>query len=200
MNNQQSFYLNVMKILKSYDPSFELKELDQLTQDQLTRYINNIKNKYTTFWKHTLINSSKLSFLSSFKSEFKLEEYLSSTKNPSHRRLLSKFRTSSHKLHIESGRYNKTPREQRLCEYCDTNEIEDEYHFTLSCKYYEQQRNDLTNTLQNDFNVPINFQTTDDLLNILSSNNPDLLNIFSKFLFVCFKKRNECLETRLHSK
>jgi hypothetical protein len=46
-------------------------------------------------------------------------------------------------LHIESGRYNKTPREQRLCEYCDTNEIEDEYHLTLSCKYYEQQRNDL---------------------------------------------------------
>ena len=132
-----------MKILKSYDPSFELNELEPITQDQLTRYINNIKNKYTTFWKHTRINSSKLSFLSSFKSEFKLEEYLSSIKNPSPRRLLSKFRTSSHKLHIEilnPDDTTKTPREQRLCEYCDTNEIEDEYHFTLSCKYYEQQR------------------------------------------------------------
>jgi hypothetical protein len=47
LNNQQSFYLNVMKILKSYDPSFELNELGPITQDQLTRYINNIKNKYT---------------------------------------------------------------------------------------------------------------------------------------------------------
>ena len=40
LNNQQSFYLNVMKILKSYDPSFELNGLETITKDQLTRYIN----------------------------------------------------------------------------------------------------------------------------------------------------------------
>jgi hypothetical protein len=34
-----------MKILKSYDPSFELNELEPITQDQLTRYINNINKQ-----------------------------------------------------------------------------------------------------------------------------------------------------------
>ena len=97
IKNQQGFYQNVMKILKSYDPSFELNELETITQHQLSEFINNVKNKYTTFWKHKLQNSSKLSFLASFKTIFNL----TFVKNSSHRRLLCQFRTSSHKQSIE---------------------------------------------------------------------------------------------------
>ena len=80
IKNQQGFCQNVMKILKYYDPSFELNELETITQHQLSEFINNVKNKYTTLWKHKLQNSSKLSFLASFKTEFKLEEYLTFVK------------------------------------------------------------------------------------------------------------------------
>ena len=198
IKNQQGFYQNVMKILKSYDPSFELNELETITQHQLSEFINNVRNKYTTFWKHKLQNSSKLSFLASFKTEFKLEEYLTFVKNSSHRRLLCQFRTSSHKLSIESGRYQNISRQQRLCEYCNSNEVEDEHHFSISCKYYEQQRNDFHDILQNNFNIQANLQSTDDLQKIMSSNDPNIVNTFSNYIFICFKKRDECLETRLH--
>ena len=73
-----------------------------------------------------------------------------------------------------------------------------EHHFSISCKYYEQQRNDFHDILQNNFNIQANLQSTDDLQKIMSSNDPNIVNTFSNYIFICFKKRDECLETRLH--
>ena len=42
---------------------------------------------------------------------------------------MCKLRISAHKLNIEVGRYNKTPRNERFCKKCNTREIEDEMHF-----------------------------------------------------------------------
>ena len=190
LNKQQGFYSNVMKILKSFDHTSQIN-------NHITQHVTNMKNKYSLFWKHELTNSPKLHFLSTFKSEFKIEEYLNQVNNPTYRRLLTQFRVSCHTLNIEQGRYRKIPREQRFCEFCDAHEIEDELHFSLSCKYYEQQRKDLNSILKTKMQTPINFETNDDLLYLLSSNDPDLVNIFSKYIFACFKKRNECLDTRL---
>ena len=65
-----------MKILKSFDLSFEANNLESLTHNHINQHVTNMENKYSSFWKHKLANSSKLSFLSSIKSEFKPEEYL----------------------------------------------------------------------------------------------------------------------------
>jgi hypothetical protein len=35
-------------------------------------------------------------------------------------------RISAHRLHIETGRYQGIPPHQRLCEQCDSGEVEDE--------------------------------------------------------------------------
>ena len=43
-------------------------------------------------------------------------------------------------LAIESGRYNNTPREERLCIHCNMNTIENEYHFPLVCPFYADLR------------------------------------------------------------
>ena len=53
---------------------------------------------------------------------------------------LTKFRLSSHKLEIETGRYRNIERSERKCTYCSTNEIEDEYHFLLTCHFFATQR------------------------------------------------------------
>ena len=47
----------------------------------------------------------------------------------------TKLHLSSHKLRIESDRYNKnrTPRELRYCILCYVNYVEDEHHFVLVC-------------------------------------------------------------------
>ena len=54
-------------------------------------------------------------------------------KNPS-RKALVRFRISSRQLRIETGRYKKTPRNERICYFCTSNKIEDENHFLLDVR------------------------------------------------------------------
>ena len=44
---------------------------------------------------------------------------------------ITKFRVGSHNLKIESGRWSRTPRCDRLCTTC--NEVDDEYHAVYRC-------------------------------------------------------------------
>ena len=53
---------------------------------------------------------------------------------------LTKLRCSVHKLHIETGRHRNINYEERLCILCDTNNIEDEFHFVIVCPLYEELR------------------------------------------------------------
>ena len=49
------------------------------------------------------------------------------------------FCTSNHDLLIEKGRHSKPkiPREERICNLCNSNEIEDEIHFLFHCSTNE---------------------------------------------------------------
>ena len=57
-----------------------------------------------------------------------------------HKLALTRFRTSSHSLMTETGRYENTPREQRICQFCNMGKINDEYHFLLVCPNYRDLR------------------------------------------------------------
>ena len=86
-------------------------------------------------------HSQKLSFYYTFKKNYSLSAYLDLTrKNTSRTEPLVKLRISSHKLRIETGRYNKIPRDERLCSLCNCNKIEDETHFLLDCPSYSSIR------------------------------------------------------------
>jgi hypothetical protein len=52
-----------------------------------------------------------------FKFIFRYETYISDIRKISHRNILTRFRTSNHKLYIETGRYTRsiTPVENRIC-------------------------------------------------------------------------------------
>ena len=49
--------------------------------------------------------------------------------------LITRFRVSAHTLLIEKSRYHNTERDKRLCQMCDMNDVEDEYHFILKCPF-----------------------------------------------------------------
>ena len=99
-----------------------------------------MKKKYISYWIQTLQHSQKLSFYCTFKKNYSLSAYLELTrKNPS-RKSLVKLRISSRKLRIETGRYDKIPRDERLCSLCNCNKIEDETHFLLDCPSYSSIR------------------------------------------------------------
>ena len=90
---------------------------------------NKLMTRYEADWKRVISsNDGKLVSYKLFKSDFCLENYLLCGRF-SDRRSFSKLRTSSHKLHIESGRHKRpvVPREDRCCNFCNSLEIENEY-------------------------------------------------------------------------
>ena len=54
--------------------------------------------------------------------------------------LITRFRVSAHTLLIEKGRYHNIERGKRICQMCDMNDVEDEYHFILKCPFYTHLR------------------------------------------------------------
>ena len=49
---------------------------------------------------------------------------------------------SSHTLRIHTGRYgiDRVNRNERYCNFCNTHDLEDEYHFLLICPSYNDKR------------------------------------------------------------
>ena len=68
--------------------------------------------------------------------------YLNIIRNQSLRCFLTKLRLSSHSLRIETGRYgnDRVDRSLRICTFCDSQEVEDEFHFVLTCNRYTDLR------------------------------------------------------------
>ena len=68
-----------------------------------------------------------------------------------HRIAFTRFRTSCHRLRIETGRWSRLEREERVCT-CEAGGIQDEAHAIETCTHLSELRleftNDLTFTLE----------------------------------------------------
>ena len=56
------------------------------------------------------------------------------------RQSFSRLRLQSHSLKVETGRWSRIPREQRLCDRCDAGAVQDEAHVLIACTYTEPIR------------------------------------------------------------
>ena len=160
----------------------------------LNNFVKDIKNQYTQFWKQQINSSTKLSFYSTFKEHYNLEEYLNIIRDHNQRRQFSKFRISKHKLEIEFGRYRNVPREERICKNCDQSVVEDEFHFSFECKKYKNLRNDAQNILKEYFEVNISTGTElkkELITKIMSLHDPVITNLFSDHISKCFHIRDK---------
>ena len=84
-------------------------------------------------------SSSKCSTYQCFKFSLSMEKYL--IQLPVDLRIpLTKYRLSSHRLPIEVGRHHGIVRSNRLCNLCTKREIGDEYHYLVSCNYFDKDR------------------------------------------------------------
>ena len=70
------------------------------------------------------------------------EAYLDANLTRAERRVLGQLRCGNLALTIETGRYTrpKTPVENRICNYCEKRNVENEVHFLISCEYYSDLR------------------------------------------------------------
>ncbi len=80
------------------------------------------------------------------------ESYINFVEDRYLRKNLTMLRLSCHSLYIETGRYKKVPQNLRICENCNLNEIENEYHFTMRCPLYQQSRNEIFTFFDNSKN------------------------------------------------
>jgi hypothetical protein len=100
-----------------------------------------LTSRYAQFWRKSLMddsktksqNGKKLRTYRNYKILHQRESYLSIIRHPDHRRELTKFRLSAHRLMIELGRHIKLKVNERVCPNCQLNQVEDEAHFLLSC-------------------------------------------------------------------
>ena len=74
-----------------------------------------------------------------FKTEFKFENYLIDLPD-SWKYIVCKYRTVNHKLPIETGRYTRIPRKERVCKMCNSGQLGGEFHFCLECPALKQVR------------------------------------------------------------
>ena len=69
-----------------------------------------------------------------------MQRYLKKEKSKVRRQIFARFRTGSHWLQVQVGRFQYMERKDRICGHCATEEIEDEEHFLFRCKYHENIR------------------------------------------------------------
>ena len=108
-----------------------------LTQDVYGVPFSAVKQRiidvFQQTWYTEINNSSRLSSYCRFKHAFTQEKYLDCISEKKYRIPLCKFRVSAHNLAIEKGRHLDISRENRICQFCNLNVVESEYHFLLVC-------------------------------------------------------------------
>jgi len=129
-----------------------------------TKLLTCIRKRLNDISSQTIIsalgeNQGKLIFLKQTKQIHNFESYLR-INNFENRRAITQLRTSSHKLEIETGRWNKIPRNQRICKNCILNKIEDENHLLFECQMYTTERNELYNTIKSKIKIDLSHSET----------------------------------------
>ena len=110
--------------------------------------------------------------------------YLNELMIPKFRTALTRFRISAHSLAIETGRHQNIGKHERKCIFCNTNAIENEYHFLLVCPYY----NDLRQKYFSRFYC--RWPTINKFTALMSKQSKYHLDHLSRFLFFAFQKRS----------
>ena len=92
-------------------------------------------------------NEDNRSFFTELKQTYGKERYLN-MKNFEIRNVISKLRLSSNKLAVVTGKWYKIKKENRLCNFCNLNDIEDEFHFLIDCPNYKKLRESTLKSIQ----------------------------------------------------
>ena len=134
MNGYKSWYGGMKRLANFCSPEIDssrIEEIDKL----VARKSCKIKNRFDLIWENSkLIHSSgKLDFYILLNPTFCLQPYINDIKCFKLRQAITKLRISAHKFPIETGRYDKKERHQRICPLC-CEEVGDEKHYIISCK------------------------------------------------------------------
>ena len=135
----------------------------------------------------------KLRTYGTFKEHIKTEAYLNIILDKESRSALARFRTSTHNLNIETGRYTKQPVAERKCKMCPNQEVEDEIHFLTECPAYDKPRTLLYAQCEHECKNFANMANGAKFIWLMTAESAHILHATATFLKASFKYRNEFL-------
>ena len=106
-----------------------------------------LMNIYKDKWLNDVSSQSKLSNYKLLKENFECENYVKMNLNKHVRSVIAQFRAGSLPIEIELGRYQRIPRENRICKQCQSNCVESELHFLFHCDKHSLLRSYLIQNL-----------------------------------------------------
>jgi hypothetical protein len=140
-------------------------------------------------YRQNVEKKPKLRTFKTFKQDCKPTDYVKCCMNRQDRSMLARFRCGILQLKIETGRFNQTKLEDRLCEFCHLNEIETEFHFLCICNKYTDLRNVLFEKVHVKHNVFNNLSLEDKFLFMLTNCNHDV----AKYIKHAWERRKQLL-------
>ena len=138
------------------------KESKSTTGDTPNNLKMDLQTLFQQQWNYDRANNKKFEFYNTVKTSFGIEKYLLMNISTKKRKVLAKFRSSSHSFNIETGRHGASRRHiiNRICKNCSTQDqevlyglaempffdpiIEDEVHVLRTCSLYEDLRHCLS--------------------------------------------------------
>ena len=95
-------------------------------------------NLRNTEWKNSLLTKPKLHTYVKFKEDIVKENYVIYCTQRRRRSLFAQFRLGILPLHLETGWFKNKKVEERICQICTSQDVENEEHFVCVCNTYSQ--------------------------------------------------------------
>ena len=161
------------------------------TSDIVKTARTKLESKQVSSWETDVEKQRKLRFYRLFKTDFKVEPFVTINLPTSHRSLLAQLRYGVLPLKLETGRFINLPINERKCIFCDEQVVETEIHFLFECNLYTTLRTKFYAEMEADSK---NFSTfsIEDKLNVLFSKS-NIIRRFAVYLDSCFRKRSSVL-------
>jgi hypothetical protein len=122
-------------------------------------FVHSIKQKLleycATKWKTDVEGMPKLRTYVEIKDCYRQEPIVCKYMSSKQRAVISKLRSGTLPIAIETGRFRKTPLQERLCGQCNNQSIEDEKHFLLHCNAYLLERQRMLAKIDEKLDIPI---------------------------------------------
>ena len=171
--------------------------LHKMSEEELTSFEFTFREEryshYIKSWSNDLSKFPKLDTYRKIKSDYRTEPHILYVGIKRHQQALTRLRVSSHNLHIERGRHCRpiTPRNERLCNFCSLDQVDDEKHFLMACKFHSAERQSLLEVIIPILKLDRESDTTELFLSIMGSKEKTVLQALAKFVYGGFQKRDK---------
>lgn len=139
-SNTNSWAQETLKILQKYNIA-HYWDLNSAVPSELMEF--NIKDTYKSEWYAELNEKPKLRLYRHIKTSMTASVYVKAGVPKHERSLISQLLCGSLRIRLETSRYDNEPLFDRICETCNSGEVENESHLVFDCIAYKNLRDQL---------------------------------------------------------